>query len=95
MPISLWEGFAIDDSNLIYAVFVKTEKREQLSAYLSSQVLGPFWADRSILHNDGGLAIQLVIPVKLRTGISHAFKKMLLEHVSDYAKHRFQGGINR
>ena len=81
MPISWWEGFAIDDSNLIHEVFVKIEKREQVSAYLYSQFLGPFWADGSILHNDSGLAIQFVSPVKLRMGISRAFKKTLLEHI--------------
>ena len=64
----------MDDSNLIYEVFVKTQKREQLSAYLSSQVLGPVWADGSILHNDSGLAFQFFSPVEMRMGISHGFK---------------------
>ena len=86
MPISWWEGFAIDDSNLIYEVFVKTKKREQLSAFLYSQVLGPFWADGSILHSGSGLAIQFVSPVKLRMGISHAFKKTLSKHIVDFEK---------
>ena len=84
MPISWWEGFAIDDSNLIHEVFVPTEKTEQLCAYLYSQVLGPFWVDGSVLHKDRGIAIQFVSPVKLRMGISHAFKKMLLGHISDF-----------
>ena len=42
MPIPWREGFAIDDSNLIYEVFVETEKREELAPYLYGQVLGPF-----------------------------------------------------
>ena len=86
MPILWWEGFAIDDSNLIYEVFVKTKKRERLSKFLESQVLGPLWADGSILHNDSGLAIQFVSPVKLRMDISHAFKEMLLKHIADFEK---------
>ena len=84
--ISLWEALAIDDSNLIYEVFVKTEKREQVSAYLYGQVLGPLWADGTILHKHSGIAIQFVSPVKLRMCISHAFNKMLLEHVSHFDK---------
>ena len=76
----------MDDSHLIYEVFIRTEKREQLSAYLYSQVLGPFWDDGSILHNGTGLAIPFVSPVNLRMGISHAFKKTLLEHISDFEK---------
>ena len=86
MPISWWEGFAIDDSNVMYEAFVKTEQREQLSAYLYSQVLGPFWAYGFVLHNDNGLAIQFVSRVKMRMGISHAFKKALIEHIADFEK---------
>ena len=63
-PFRGWEGFAIDDSNLFYEVFVKTENREPLSADLYSQVLGRFWADGSILHDDSGLAMQFVGAVK-------------------------------
>ena len=67
-------------------MFVNTEKREQLSAFLYSQVLGPFWADGSIVHSDSGLPIKFVSLVKLRMGISHASKETLLEHIADFEK---------
>ena len=90
MPIFWWHGFAVDDSNLIDEVFVKTEKRELLPAYVCSQVLGPLWADRSVVHNDSGLGIQFNSPIHLIMGISHPFNKTLLENISDFEKQ----GIN-
>ena len=62
-------------------------KRESSSLHICTvKVLDPFWADRTVLHKDRVVAIKFVSPVKLKMGLSHAFKKPLLQHVSHFEK---------